>query len=187
MSEYFIMEQETQRTDIPVIAKVPKDLDALEFLKGSEKDIADTPVTIEIKTMKGVVFTDAYTYLLPLFSDRLKNLLDQLGADNIQYYEVNMIDQKTEEKAGMQYWLANIIGLIDCIDKKKSIGEYDDDLEEYDWESIVIDPKKTDGTKIFRLDDEQMLIIIDETIKSAIESSNLEGVRFRNTREYDGF
>ncbi len=87
----------------------------------------------------------------------------------------------------MKYWLANIIGLMDCIDEEESIGEYDDYLEEYDWESLVIDPKKTDGAKIFRPHGEQMLIIIDETIKEAIESAGLEGIRLRNTRDYDGF
>ncbi len=187
MPEYYILEQDTQRTDMPVIRKVPGDLDALEFLTGSEKEIAHTPVPIEIKTVNGVVFPDAVTFMLPLFSGKLKTLLDQLGVDNIQYYEVEMIDQETEGKAGMKYWLANIIGLKDCIDEEESVGEYDDYLEEYDWEILVIDPQKTDGLKIFRLSDERMLIIIDETIKNAIESAGLEGIRLRNTRDFDGF
>ncbi len=172
---------------MPVVRKVPGDLDALEFLTGSEKEIAHTPVPIEIKTVNGVVFPDAITFMLPLFSDKLKAILDQQGVENIQYYEVDMINHETKSKVGIKYWLANIIGLIDCIDKEQSDGKYNKILETYDWKSFVIDPQKTDGVKIFRLTDEQMLIIIDETIKNAIESANLEGLRLRNTRDYDGF
>lgn len=186
MPEYYILEQETLRADIPIITKFPESLDALDFYSGNIMNDVSSPIIINIKTSKGVVFPDAITYMAPLFSDRLKLLLDEHGVDNIQYHEVEIIDQETKNKIGIRYWLANIIGLFDCIDKDRSTGEYDEYLEQYDFESFVIDPLKTYGARIFRPFDERMLIIINETIKDAIVSAKMEGLRVRNTRDYDG-
>ena len=187
MTEYYILEQETQRADTPIIKHTPEGMEALDFYSGSVKSDVQSPVIIEVTANDQVVFPDAFTYLLPLFSGRLRKILDQLGVDNIQYYEVEIIDHNTKQKLAKKYWLADIIGVIDCIDKEKSEGKYNSILEKYRWKSFVIDLQKTCGAKIFRPYGAKRLILIDETIQKALESEKLEAVRLRNTRDYDGF
>lgn len=187
MSEYYILEQETQRADMPIIKHTPKEMDVLEFYAGSLKSNVQNPVIIEVEANERVVYPDALTYMLPLFSDRLKKKLDQLGVDNIQYHKVEMIDHDTKSQIEVEYWLANIVGLIDCVDREQSDCEYDSFLESYDLNSFVIDPLKVFGAKIFRIFDERSLIVIDESIKCAIDSESFEAIRLRNTRDYDGF
>lgn len=187
MSEYYILEQETQRADMPIIQHAPEGVDVLEFYSGGIKSNVKTPVAIEVAVKDQVVFPDVFTYLLPLFSDRLRTFLDQFGIDNIEYYEVEMIDHDTKHKIPVKYWLANIVGLIDCVDREQSDCEYDSFLESYDLNSFVIDPVKAFGAKIFRIIDERSLIIIDESVMCAVEPESFEAIRIRNTRNYDGF
>lgn len=187
MSEYFILEQETQRTDLPTIRSVPKEIDVLRFLRGSLQSVATIPVHLEVKTLSGVVFPDAWTYLLCLFSDRLRQILDGLLIDNIQYFAAKVTSQDTKEPCRTKYWLANVIGLLDCIDHEQSDGKYDEDLEQYEWKSFVVDPRRAMGVKVFRPLDERQLIVVEESVKEAIEAAQLVGIRLRNTRDFDGF
>ncbi len=58
-------------------------------------------------------------------------------------------------------------------------SEYDERSERgaRGFRKLMVDPKKTMGLKIFRLDERSTVLVIDEDIKRGIEVAQLKGFR----------
>jgi len=56
---------------------------------------------------------------MSLFSDKMKESLDELGVGNIDYYPVLIIDSQTKEVL-CEYWLAIVTDIIACVDLENS-------------------------------------------------------------------
>ena len=64
--------------------------------------------------------------LITLYHDTLKKTLTDFGIDNIQYFPVKLRNQPGSKRpmpVEGGYWIANIIGVIECVDTEKSIIE----------------------------------------------------------------
>ncbi len=126
---------------------------------------------------------------LPLFHTSLKSALEKFGVDNIQYCAVNLLDQNglvDNAKLAGVYYIANIVGRLDCVDLQKSKIQPWPSGRSYDLLSIVIEASKTDGHKIFRIKDDPTLIIINEELKQYLvdELNLLVGVDVVKTEDY---
>ena len=55
----------------------------------------------------------------PVLSEGFRSLLESCGVDNLDYYPVTVSDA-VETSAQSSYYAANILGLVDCIDREKS-------------------------------------------------------------------
>ncbi|NHN24089.1 hypothetical protein FIA58_000235 [Flavobacterium jejuense] len=58
-----------------------------------------------------------------VFSKRLRDLLQNIAVDNIQYFDLDIVDPKTNN-IYTDYKIANVVGLVDCVDKNESDLKY---------------------------------------------------------------
>lgn len=187
MSEYFILGQDKQQSGGPIIENYPDDIDILDLISGKKLERTMEPTIIELAESSGDFRPDMVTYLLPLFSDNFKNILTNLGVDNIDYYPV-IFTNHAGEKENTEYWLANILGLIECLDIENSETSTHPLSKKIKIEkNFSLDDSLLSGQKIFRIAEERSFIIISEDVKNQLEKQQLSGVRIINTREYEGF
>lgn len=165
---------------------VPDNIDSLEWVQG--KQMADPSegkeLVLDLTLESGDYRGDMIDGFLTLFSDELKEALENYGIDNVQYYPVRLRDQNTGQTEG-GYWIANIIGLLDCLDRGKSKTKPSASGMGIKISSMVIDESKTNDTKIFRLKERPSRVIISEDLKLHLESSDcLYGIEIIKTEDY---
>lgn len=126
----------------------------------------------------------------PIISERFKQFLDSLGIDNIQYFEAAIIELEGEPaKSG--YYAANIIGLIDCIDRDASDMDAEPDKDGeltviFGIEKLVLKDNIAYQGYLFRAAHFTRLILVDEFLKQQIEESPLTGIRLVSPERWDG-
>jgi hypothetical protein len=114
-----------------------------------------------------------------LVSARFRQSFETAGIDNIQYIPAEIRDiVKNVIHEG--YFVANIIGVVDCIDMKKSklimLPAMPDKIE--DIEELHLDESRAMGLLMFRLGRRMTLIAVAERAKRQIEETGLVGVGF---------
>jgi hypothetical protein len=124
-------------------------------------------------------------------SERFKNLLTSLGVDNIQYYKATVIEREGEP-AKEGYYTANIVGLVDCIDREASQmrADYDDDGNLdiiYGISKLVLTQPMPECGSLIRAYPFTRLILVDESLKESIETSGITGLRLISPQRWDGF
>ncbi|TQV76399.1 hypothetical protein FLL45_00070 [Aliikangiella marina] len=184
--KYYIMRQYTLIEGSPAIDGVPDNVDSLEWIQGKAmtNPSDEGPLILDLALESGDYRGDIIDGFLTLYSDELKDALEKFGIDNVKFYPVRLRDQDTNETEG-GYWLANILGLLDCVDLNKSKVKPWTTGIGYDFLSMVIDESKTNGLKIFRLKDDPTKVIISEEVKAHLESSDcLYGVELTLTEDY---
>jgi len=125
-----------------------------------------------------------------IMSERLKALLDSNGIDNIQYFPASVIE-KDGEQAQYGYYAANIVGLVDCIDREASEmdAEEDDNGELniiYSIEKLVLKNTETNHGPIYRAYPFTRLILIDSLFKEKFDSAGFTGIRLVDPDRWDG-
>lgn len=130
-----------------------------------------------------------------ILNKRCIDLLKSIGVNNLEEFQLSIIDHATGEKINA-YSIYNIIGKISCLDKDASVFEESTitpgQCEEF--EKLVIDESKVDEyqknlgekgpLKIFRLEESTFLVIAHEDVKTAIEKANITGWVFTETSLY---
>ncbi len=117
-----------------------------------------------------------------LFSPRLINLLMDLGIENIQYFDANVLYAPT--KLSIDYKVANIIGVVEGVDIELSEVVIDEDII-IDIEQLVFDENKMEGHKIFRLEESILHIVVHRSVKEAMEKAGITGVTFLTDNEFE--
>jgi hypothetical protein len=162
----------------------------------------------------------------PIFSLKTQELFASLAISNIEYYQLKLIDEfpetdkppvdknKKQEKKVIEYnnyFIANVVGLVDCVDHEQSVVEYYyppelkqqlkedagtvdpamskevlDNPNEIDFiTKLVLDETKIDpALKVFRLLDQPDLLVFHESVVEAIKKGNLSGFVFVPVAEY---
>ncbi len=179
---YYVMKYDTDQhgADIMLLPVIPGH-EKLYFDLGTRID-ADIPV-FDFKMDKesqGTLLDYVWaTFRGIILSARFKSVLDRAGIDNIDYYPVRIVNKITG-KIAKNYFAANIIGIISCMDKEKSkytvfpaIPDKISSIEE-----LHLDYKKIHNEKMFRLYERIVLILVDESVKAAVTKANLKGVKF---------
>ena len=106
-----------------------------------------------------------------IVSGKLRKVIEAAGIGNVQWYPLVIEDMI--EKRNLDYWIANIIGVIDCIDRERAV------LDEYDlFRRLWIDPARTQGRKLFRLAGDGAQVVVHRDLKEAMEASGCQGARF---------
>jgi len=186
MSKFYLIDQNTQSPGGPIIETYPDTIDVLEVISGKRLPWdPDTTITLKLSKSSGDFRPDLVTYLLPLFSDKIKECLTKLNVDNIDYYPV-FLDNPNTGKLEPGYWLANIIGVIKCVDISQSDAKQHPLSKRYTFKSFVVDEALTNSQSLFRLAEMRRLIVINETLKKCLEECELTGIRITNTRDYEG-
>ncbi|WP_232371659.1 imm11 family protein [Leptospira ainazelensis] len=112
-----------------------------------------------------------------VISGKFKNSLDSAGIKNIEYIPARIFDSHLK-KNFEDYFVANIIGLVDCIDFQRSKltmrAAFPDKIRNI--EELYIDESKLNDLPIFRLKRRITLVLISESLKQILESSKLQGI-----------
>ncbi len=189
MTEYYFINQRIVTLEnSAVLGKVNSDieLDPVTLLSGEILSPAPGSINIALTPTGGDFYPDVFNSLFTLFSNKVKKCLDACGIQNIQYFPVALMDAKSET-INTDYWLANIIGRISCLDVEHSDVEEDVFGDGFDFKSFTIDEQRTMGAEIFRLHEDGSLIILSERVYTALADAGLKGVVLENTRNYDGY
>ena len=125
-----------------------------------------------------------------VISERLKKHFENIGIDNIQYFKATIIEHEGEA-AKEGYYAANILGLVDCIDRENSEmdAEYDDDGElniVYSIDKLVLKELPFSHGIIYRAYPFTRLILIDDDLKSRFDQSIMKGIKLVSPERWDG-
>lgn len=131
-------------------------------IKNKVQFIDKLPIEIEVSDRGGIEYPDCLNEPLPLFSDKLKNILESNDVNNIFYKPVYLVDTLLEEK--YLYWLA-VVPVIEC----------------FTGNGVEYIPEKIGNFKIFRdkLQDDYSIYVTEE-LKNILEAEELEGIIFYN-------
>lgn len=99
--EYYILDEIAGNPDIPYIEELPEQLDMIGVVMGNKLSL-DLPIRlpVTIQDESEVEYPDMLTADVPLFSKKLKNTLDDLGIDNIDYFPVELYKKNSGENSG---------------------------------------------------------------------------------------
>lgn len=128
----------------------------------------------------GIVFPDFYyNGFVPLFSEKLYEILKNNTSDNMIFRKVKVISDVMNTS---KEYMLGLPETIRCIDKNKSIYSevYINDYVKYmDIEKLVIDDKKTGFYDIFKIADTfDTNIYVTEKLKELLQQTNPIGVSF---------
>jgi hypothetical protein len=184
--DFYLLEQDLRIPGIAAVGAVPEDVEPLDWMTGRRMPAPQGNLRLNLSTNSGTVHTDIMGSLLTLFSDALKSAMTQFGIGNIDYFPVELVNPLNGQVQG-GWWLANVIGMISCVDAARSrIVPEPGDLPGI-LESFYVDESKVGNEPIFRLREKPTLIVINAALRQHIQASKLSGVRVRHTRTYDGF
>jgi hypothetical protein len=140
---------------------------------------------IQNKDCQGVLTDYLWTTLRGLtVSERFKKTLDAAGVDNVDYYPVRIINEVTGEIRS-DYYVGNVVGLLDCLNRAKSGVMTDPDAPGLitDIEQIVLDEDKIKGTLFFRLKDVSGIVLAHPRVQKAVTKAKLTGALFTPSKE----
>lgn len=195
------------------------------FQKGLELPTEDIDVPIVFKfheyTIRGIMTDHLNINSIPgpIFSNDVKDFFDSEAINNIEYYQLKLLDafphgnevplEKPFEHN--DYFIANVVGLVDCVDHERSILEYfyppelrnppedmppmendennpfaDENPNDIDFVTkLVLNESKIDPSlKIFRLYDKPSLLIFHESIVKRLREEGATGFVFVPVEEY---
>jgi len=172
---------------LTVPVKIPG-FDSLVFDKGIRLKEKIPVFDLEIDEKGQGTLTDyLWTTLRGLtISAKFKEVLDKSGVDNVDYYPVRIVNQVTKQ-VRKDYYEANIIGLISCLDREKSEIEASPVNPRMirGIPKMVLDEKRITGELLFRLQEVKGIIIAHERVKKAVEKAKLTGVVFPPIKDYN--
>lgn len=184
---FYIMSQDTLIEGSRIVMDVPDTIDPLEWVQGKPVKHPGENLILDLSRESGDYIGDITSGLVTIYHDELKEALDKMGVDNIEYYPIRLRNKHTKKTEG-GHWLVNIIGCYDCIDMEKSkIRRSDSDIDENDFKilSLAIDKEKTNNAKIFRLYNDPTLVIINQELKDYFDETDmLVGVDLIQTEMY---
>ena len=120
-----------------------------------------------------------------LISARLRTVFEKSGVDNIQYFPINLLTS-TGTAPIHQYFIANIVGKVGCIDIDRSditmTAGPPTIIDAIDH--LVLHEHKIQNLNIFRLGEIPVVIFINSRIRDAVEKSRASGVSFYPIDEF---
>jgi len=131
---------------------------------------------------KGIEIGDlvANTLGYTMMSDRLKSLIAERSKTAVEWLRFTLLNHKGR-KAADNLWVANVLTLVDAVDRDRTIGEpYPAKPEWYlVTDELYIRPEKVNSKlDMFRLGEMPRRIIVRDDLKAAIEKAGMTGVVF---------
>lgn len=113
--------------------------------------------------------------------DDVDKYLRSMGADNLDEW----VDDKPEATF-TNYKAVNILGLVAAADMTKSIADVHDGIPliDVDFDELVVDDKKTNSIKMFRLAESTNAILVHESLRDMlIEKGFGSDIKFYDLKE----
>jgi hypothetical protein len=117
-------------------------------------------------------------------SNRLKQVLQSAGVDNINFHPVTLRNSETGQT--YEYYAFNLVGRISAVDFKQSkIGSYDGDfVGDSQIHDLVIDDSRCRNALMFRMVEQFSTILAHRTVKEAVERSGITSVKFIKPEDF---
>lgn len=129
-------------------------------------------------------------YELHVMSPRLVKVFDNLSIENVQFFSTRIKNHETGE-INENYKILNVIGAIDCIDldhaefaRSRRSGNLIELAEYKILEENVLSYSGGEPPLVFRLEEFEWHLIVEERFKEACESEGITGCEFTPTEEY---
>jgi hypothetical protein len=131
---------------------------------------------------KGLVVPDmvSNTERIALVSPKLKGLLEQHSGARIEFLPVSIANNKGRI-AVKDYFIANVLDHVDCIDKERSEVEElnpDPTLLSGLFRLQVLQDRIPPEAKMFRLKTMPSAILIRDDLRTLLDTENLTGIRY---------
>lgn len=125
----------------------------------------------------------------PVVSPRFRILLEQNGIDNIQFFPATI--QATPSTAAAQYYAANVVGLVACIDTDQSEMNAKADANGeltiiFSIDKLVLKKPSHDFGYIFRAFPFERIILIDQRFRKIFDDAGISGVKCIDPDRWDG-
>ncbi len=129
------------------------------------------------------VINNSLGYLM--VSNRFKLLLEQQSGVNIEFLRFALLNHR-KQVACDQCYIANILGTVDCVDKKKTLAVehplMDNQIREINI--LHLDISKIDEDRaLFRIASRPRVIIIRSDLRLVCETNRITGLEFVNLGE----
>ena len=147
------------------------------------KDWFPENVIFDLSVNDGIQLTDFIpsVHQIMVVSERLKDILQATGED-FEFFPVRIRNHK-KRIVEKQYYLANLIGSLECVDREKSeffINHIRKD-QIFRFQRLVLDESKIpDGKSIFRLGEQTEQIMVNEPLAlKIVKEVKCNGLMFR--------
>ncbi|MFD2231868.1 imm11 family protein [Alkalimarinus sediminis] len=127
---------------------------------------------------------DYYDDSISLISPRLKNILLDVGVDNVEFFPVHITYR--DRKESYDWFAFNIVGLShSLIDNDKAhTNENGKGLIDSSINGFSIDEHESKGLKIFRLSDNVMTTVVTQEVKDAVDSAGINTFAFTKPEDW---
>ena len=147
--------------------------DPFDCWMGSTSWTVPIPEPLELTVFEEGDFLPYYDDPFPIIKKSLLKVIREAGVDNLDDYAVE-ITNPFDGTVNNDYRAINIIGAIKAIDEGASFGEELDEsgsgLAGKFYSRIILDESKINGQLLFRLEEKPSYIVVDESLKEAIEA-----------------
>jgi uncharacterized protein DUF1629 len=193
---YYVMQRDTRLAGKYVyFGDEPDGYDGDQWRTGTEMKPPPPTMTLVSQDDRTTKLSDMLLNAadLQVYSPKLVATLTAAGVDNIQYFPITIVHGK-KSKSHADYKVANIIGLISCVDIGHSNVSYfrgSKDIQSIEEFKILEDrivPLKGKKSRplIFRLGESEFIVLAHESIKKAFEKDGITGARFIPTEQFVG-
>jgi hypothetical protein len=133
-------------------------------------------------TTKGVPEDMPWCGEFQVVSRKLRDLIESEFPGSGQYIPLKVAGKST----GLEYFAANWLHVVDCIDLKKSeVLSYEKNIDgemEYDFDRIVVDPKRVPANVfICRLKHFSITVVCDTAVRDVFRKHKITGPQFRKS------
>src|SRR5688572_31584851 len=130
------------------IWKLPR-IPRTSWITGSpHRNPIPTPIEVELNPEFGTELLDSYHEFIPIWSDRLIEILRGRGVDTFDTYNAIIRDPRTGLVAS-NYKAVNVLGSVNCVDMARSTFDPGSEMGAREFSKLVIDPSKAHDLKMF--------------------------------------
>ena len=120
----------------------------------------------------------------PLFREDLVEAMQSFGVDNLQTFNVALLDPDNGTTY-TNYKAVNVIGLIAAADMAQSDATVHPGgpVIDVDFDSLVVDESKTKGALIFRLAESTNALLVADRLRDFLLSKNFDDIDFFDPKD----
>ncbi|MFO0648023.1 MAG: hypothetical protein U0326_17420 [Polyangiales bacterium] len=142
-----------------------------DWLRGARFETSPRePLEITLDPASPGVLVPMFAGGVVLFSELMLRALLDCGVDNLEWYDVALVDPASGARH-THYKAVNVIGAVRCADLARSqYTAYGEALVDTDFDSLTIDPARALGLKMFRLAECVTGVVVHESVKRHLEA-----------------
>lgn len=145
-----------------------------------------TPIAITIDVGESGLVLELYDATIALMSRRLADVLKTSGVSTIDFYDAVIDDLETGQRH-TSHVAFNIHERRAIADSDKSVYQAQEGpMISVDFDSLVLDNSKTDGTLLFRLAESVNGIVVHASVRQLIEAAGITTLTFLSPDEWVG-